>query len=434
MKNIFKNLNFAGIDKIAFLALLLITILAAKMLVSVRTKIELSKPIVLAGTGLAVSLPQGPSWQSDSQWNYNNTSYVLIAGKTTTATTFICHLANFQDSPEQYLNNKFSRLGITNKGEFSLGDKKFHWVQFETMERFLSPQKTIQSQRVYRIIAMGNLNLSRQLEIRVESFEGSETISRIFAALQKGLAYNDDPQMIDGINFSSDFSNRISAEPVVRQNSQYLTMDSSGKPVGFYLEKLSHLASENTAITSFEYMNDQNAGNTKVEELTFSADLQSFSIKSKFEYQQNARQEFYEILYNHPVLQLQAFTLAEPITLSLPVPPIPEYFYQIIAKSFQHSDSQSIILDILDSRGRIVPTIFEKQPQDHNSPNTVIILRSLDDQQTVNHIILDANGSMIKLINLSSGYESTPAEKSEIEKLFPMWYELIQSYNSKQRI
>jgi hypothetical protein len=181
-------------------------------------------------------------------------------------------------------------------------------------------------------------------------------------------------------------------------------------------------------------MNDQNAGNTKVEELTFSADLQSFSIKSKFEYQQNARQEFYEILYNHPVLQLQAFTLAEPITLSLPVPPIPEYFYQIIAKSFQHSDSQSIILDILDSRGRIVPTIFEKQPQDHNSPNTVIILRSLDDQQTVNHIILDANGSMIKLINLSSGYESTPAEKSEIEKLFPMWYELIQSYNSKQRI
>ena len=432
MKNIFKNLGFAGIDKIAFLALLLIAILAARMLVSVRTKIELSKPIALAGTGLAVSLPKGQSWQSDSQWNYNNTSYVIVAGKTTAAATFICHLANFQDSPEQYLENKFRQLEIYDKGEFSLGDKKVHWVQFANLERFLSPQKTIQYQKIYRIIALGNLNLSRQLEIRVESFDSSDSVSRIFAAIQKGLTYNDDPQLIEGINFSGHFSSQISAEPVVRQNSRYITKDSSGNPIGFYLEKLSHPAAENTTITSFEYIDNQNDGNTKIEELTFPADLQSFSIKSKFEHQRDTRSEFYEIQYNHPVLQLHGITLAEPINLSVPVPPIPEYFYQIIAESFYRGNSESMIVDILDSRGRIVPTIFEKQPKDPNSLTRTIILRSLDNQQTINHIILDSTGAMIKLVNLSSGYESTPAENGEIEKLFPMWYEVIQSYNSKK--
>lgn len=434
MKNTFKNRGFAGMDKIAFLALLLITILAAKMLVSVRTKIELSKPIVLAGTGLAVSIPQGQSWQSDSQWFYNSASYVLVAARPTTTTTFICHLANFQDSPEKYLEEKFSQLKINDKGEFPLGDKKFNWVSFVTLERFLSPQKTIQYQRVYRIIALGNLNLSRQLEIRVESFEGSETVTRIFAALQKGLTYNDDPQLSEGIKFSSNFSGQIPAEPIVRQNSRYITKDSSGKPVGFYLEKISYPAAKNTTVTSFEYIDDQNAGNTQAAELTFSSDLKSFSIKSRFEYQRSAKQEFYEIQYNHPIMQLQGLILDEPIKLSLPVPPIPEYFYQIIAKSFLHSNSPSIILDILDSRGRIVPTIFEKQPQDPNSHNSVIILRSLDDQKTVNHLILDSNGSIIKLMNLTGGYESAPDENGEIEKLFPMWQDVIQSYNSQNKI
>jgi hypothetical protein len=129
---------------------------------------------------------------------------------------------------------------------------------------------------------------------------------------------------------------------------------------------------------------------------------------------------------------LHGITLAEPINLSLPVPPIPEYFYQIIAKSFHRGTGRSMIVDFLDSRGRIVPTIFEKQPQDPNNPNSTIILRSLDNQQTINHIILDSAGAMIKLINLSSGYESTPAENGEIEKLFPMWYEAIKSYNFKK--
>lgn len=427
MNNIFKNLKLAGMDKIAFLAIFIIALVAADMLVSVRTRVELSKPIVLAGTGLSVSPPQGPSWQSDYQWHYGNSSYVLSAGKETTSVIFVCHLANFQESPEQYLDKKFSQFGISDKGEFSLGDKKLHWVKFATLETFLSPQKVLQSKKVYRIIAFGNLNAARQLEIRVESFDGFETVSRNFTALQKGLMYNDDPQLIDGINFSGNFLKSTPAEPVVLQDSLYITKDSSGKPVGFSLEKQSHSA-ESTTITSFEYINDQNAGSTKTAELTFPGNLQSFSIKSKFEYQGNSRQEFYEIQYNHPIMELRSMGLAEPVSLSLSVPPIPEYFYQIVAELFQHDKGQSMIVDILDYRGRIVPTLFAKQPQDPNSTNSVIILQSLDGQQTVNHIILDSDGKMIKLINLSSGSESAPAESGEIKKLFPMWSEVIRSY------
>jgi len=72
------TLRKLGGDKIALLGLFVAALLAARLIVGLRSALVLSEPIPLPGTGgLAISVPMGNGWQSRQRWDHEGNAFVL---------------------------------------------------------------------------------------------------------------------------------------------------------------------------------------------------------------------------------------------------------------------------------------------------------------------------------------------------------------------
>ena len=76
MTKTFDTKKFAA-DKIAFLGLLIVSLLIARLIIVSRTAIVLSEPIVLEHSGLSISIPTGRGWRSENRWLYQEDSFTL---------------------------------------------------------------------------------------------------------------------------------------------------------------------------------------------------------------------------------------------------------------------------------------------------------------------------------------------------------------------
>ena len=76
-----------GGDKIALLGLFVVALLAARLVVGLRSALVLSEPIRLPRAGLSVSVPMGNGWQSDGKWDDRDvlSSFFFLGGSQPTA-------------------------------------------------------------------------------------------------------------------------------------------------------------------------------------------------------------------------------------------------------------------------------------------------------------------------------------------------------------
>lgn len=64
------NSKNIGTDKIVLLGLFILSLLTAKLIVTVKSRLIFSDPIELANTGLSISIPTGNGWTGQKQWQY----------------------------------------------------------------------------------------------------------------------------------------------------------------------------------------------------------------------------------------------------------------------------------------------------------------------------------------------------------------------------
>ncbi len=66
-----------GGDKIALLVLFALSLLAARFVVALKSKIAFSAPIPLPRTGLSVSVPTGKGWRGQGRWVRQGNAFIL---------------------------------------------------------------------------------------------------------------------------------------------------------------------------------------------------------------------------------------------------------------------------------------------------------------------------------------------------------------------
>ncbi len=66
-----------GGDKIALLGLFVASLLAARLVVGIKSAIVLSAPIPLPRTGLSASVPRGNGWESRARWARDGGTFIL---------------------------------------------------------------------------------------------------------------------------------------------------------------------------------------------------------------------------------------------------------------------------------------------------------------------------------------------------------------------
>ncbi|UCE99110.1 MAG: hypothetical protein JSV82_07995 [Planctomycetota bacterium] len=124
-----------GADKIAFLGLLLVALLLARLIIASKSTIALSKPLVLNYSGLSVSIPAGNGWKSEKRWIYHKNAFTLTAffdsGSGSMAAVARCRylLAPTTAAVDTLFNEKAATIGgsIANQGQIpvDISDYRF---------------------------------------------------------------------------------------------------------------------------------------------------------------------------------------------------------------------------------------------------------------------------------------------------------------------
>jgi len=176
-----------GGDKIALLGLFILALLIAHFIVASKSALVLSEPIILAHTGLSVSMPTGNGWESEKQWQYQGNAFSvssnLTLGSNKPAAWAHCRylLAVQTGSPQIRFEQKASELnGEIVKTDRTITDTLiFNWVLIEKPQTPLS-----------FIFGTAELPNNCQLDIEVYQIMGdAEMAERTFKGIVKSLSF-----------------------------------------------------------------------------------------------------------------------------------------------------------------------------------------------------------------------------------------------------
>ncbi len=434
-------LSKKGADKVAMFLLLLAMVAAAYILVEKRSKVELGTPVELEQAGLSVRPPQGELWQCENQWKYSNFYFQLLCRKVNpnqkggTVITYRYNLYGSEKKGAEQLQEDYSEYGILRKGAFG-DDPEISWVSFMTKQPFIVRGNRVQYQTVNRVAALADLGQSRQLEIMIETTGSIESAQNLIKAISKGVTYCQRAEIERGIEFTDNFlrSNFVNNPGSGRV---FLIKDSNDNPLGFSLEsrKMSTLNQERSIfIKSYDFVSS-NIPYTNASTLNYVDGFKKFEMTGRRERQTGQEVYIHEISYDHPKLTLTALgtqneALKDDQSVSLDIWNrfIADQFFVEAGKFFCGNMTEPIVVDFFEAQGKLVPTRMEKLDEQANG--CVLRMSSLDQSNSVNHVYYDRYGNFVELINVTLNYKIELSNKREIEKLFPMWDQLIESYDT----
>jgi hypothetical protein len=125
-----------GLDKLAFLGLLVVGLFAASILCMTRRPEALSPPILLSELGVAVSLPDGKGWHSEDQWSHDDdgfsvsSEFVSRSGGTAALATCRCLPPSSARTPEVWFGRVASLAGgnVRQAGRLAFGNAQVAWA------------------------------------------------------------------------------------------------------------------------------------------------------------------------------------------------------------------------------------------------------------------------------------------------------------------
>jgi len=339
-----------------------------------------SEPIGLSHTGLSVSMPSGNGWQAGEQWEYRENTFILSAvflpvSRKPAATVQCRYLlaAPQTDTDIQFqqwadaLDGEIAQTGLLEAGTLAV-----HWVHIKEREA----QRTV-------FFATVQLPNGRQFEIELHEATGDTDRARnVFMGVAESLKFEDVPLLAAGGRVVAQIKNRGLSELLHRPTEKksdkgatgrefFLIKDASKQPIGFTMD-----------VFSFP----QRASKTSDDSTVSSVDVQIESIlyvRGKYPQEQasifkcnNSLDEFF---WKNEGRSLAGATAAEitarqtgvmTVTLLAPRPyrrdyqlgpaAIPDFFFDHLLSQMLDGDYQEIIADLIDTQGKIIPTLISK--------------------------------------------------------------------------
>jgi len=135
-----------GGDKIAFLALFVLSLVTARVVVGLKSTIVLSDPIALEGAGISVAVPVGNGWQSREQWVPDGDGHVVSSrfppgpGEATARVICRYHPEIGANSPRMLFEQKAAKLNgvIVSIDQIVADSLIFNWAQIKGQESALT--------------------------------------------------------------------------------------------------------------------------------------------------------------------------------------------------------------------------------------------------------------------------------------------------------
>ncbi|MCK4753214.1 MAG: hypothetical protein KAS75_07190 [Planctomycetes bacterium] len=349
-------------DKIAFLAILIITLLLAQLIIVSKSGVSLSKPIILDGTGLSVPVPAGGGWQSVYKWEYNDNAFTLssiFVPYSTTATT-LAYCKYLLAPTAESLDARFEQKALAVEGQIAkTGTTNTDYLSIDWV--YIKREKPLFD------LFFGTVKLpnNRQLDIEVHQTTGDTALAeRTFEAIVENLRFEDNQLLEAGSEIIAGIKGRGLDSLLKNQSPQrfFLIKDARKHIIGFLTETLTELSQEsrlNIRVTSFYYLRDRRP----VEQVT---SFQSNTAYDEFIWKSETanrigRTKTEVTLDKTGIMTVRNFGVgAEDENFPLGGAAVPEILLDFVFSQMFQSSREKFIIDIIQPDGTITPALISK--------------------------------------------------------------------------
>jgi hypothetical protein len=367
-----KETNNIGYDKIALLGLFIAALLSARLVVLFKSRIAFSKPVPLSRTGLSVSIPNGHSWQSDKQWNYQENFFTISSlfplgsDKPTTWANCRYLLSAETTTPQMRFERTASEINaaIVETRQTHVDGITIDWARIDKPEFAFT-------------VFYGTARLpdNRQLDIEVRHVASDGGFAeQVFRGMIKSLKFEDNELLKAGAEIVTEIKSRGLAGFLENQNNQafFLVKDAAERTIGFSMDVLVDSGIDSTPVgvpktATDAKQNIQSAG------LYYMRGQNSFEQATSFQCSNNLDEFIYRSELNARIGRSGTETIqkttgeitvrkfqAQPDEKTYRLNPvaIPDIFLDQLLLQMLESNKKEIIVDFIEANGKIIPTLI----------------------------------------------------------------------------
>ena len=412
---------------IALPALLVISLLAARLVMQSKTGIRMSAPIELNRSGLSVSMPSGNGWQCKEKWSFENSffniSSVFAVSGLNDRSYAQCRylLAAGEETPAERLDQEYSGKKLVATGQSTEGNLTANWATINT------------DSGVEIILGVCELADGRQLEIEVLQIESEQNTAKdIFEKIFKSIRFSDNGLLRAGARLISDIRNE--GLDIAHDNdssaSFFTIANAHNKIIGFTMDAMALVRTDaNTTINAADYYYLR--GTVSDEQVSYfrgDTDLRQFNWR--VETNSRTGRKGIEMTADSGMLTVRRLRAGSPFDkrtgkgtgeYELGETAVPDIVLDPILAKALDINEQAVIIDIIRSDGAVMPVYIEKSPpsKDRTDSNSVR-LEWLDGRNYWQQIYYDSSKKPEKImLGQETTYTLNVSDANEITKLFP---------------
>lgn len=437
-----EKLRRFGLDKLAFLALLLLGLLLARIFISARSSFELSQSIGLKGTGLEVSLPASDNWKRlSNDFKFEDNEFRFTAVMQISSDSAITALWRYSLIPVKIESlERFNEIAASLEGHIeSSGTDAFGQFTFDYAK--------IDSEKAIIFVGTTVLPNGRILTLEIgQRGAGVELAEKVFKALLASVKFNPDNSFAKGVKFLKEFKTSflpdLPESELASQNVSdfFRIKDAGGNSIGFTTDTLSYVAeaNDNLPLVSASLLFLSPSYNTLTEQMIFRSDI----TLSKFDWMikqshllTNRHQSIHIQLGENGFLTIEKSGKISQIPFTDVM--IPDTLLDLAVASFLKSDYDTIYIEALLSDGRISPVILSriKSTQTAALPERSAAQADFFGAITANQkMYFDGRGRLVSAdVQGGLSYRLERTTRAAILIDFPQWIDKIQQIEQYQK-
>lgn len=358
------SLKKYALDKVVLLGIFVFGLLVAWFIVAWRSRVVLSEPVELNYAGLSVSIPKGNGWQSRAAWRYQDDSFILsslLGADPDRATAWLwCRylLASSRSSSQEQFGQKADKFSghITQVGRIQAGAVIINWVHISAV-----------SKRLHIFFGTTELPYGRTIDIEVHQLGGADLAQRVFKSVAHSVKFTDNLLLAGASRIVEAVKDKGLDYYIRPENKKnfFLVKDSEMKVVGFSADMVAVSGGDEAEriirVADFSYVHSRWGYSGRHSVFESDARFGRFAWKSDTTGPAGLLSRSVRItLAEDGIINVtRAGSLLEKKYVPS-VPAAPAIIIEPIIIEFLDSGGEQIILDIIFSSGKIVPTLLSK--------------------------------------------------------------------------
>jgi len=425
-------------EKIALPVILVISLLAARLVVGLRSAIRLSAPLELSRSGLSVSMPLGNGWQCEEKWRYGDAGFTVSSAFSVTQSSrgginqayARCHylLAPQVGTLQERVKREAADLGgeAVETGQVTVGSLVVDWARIKADAGERGPFEII--------FGVCPLAAGRQLEIEVIQTEEEQGLAQqVFDKIVKGIRFSDNGLLQAGARIVSEVRgaglNGILASDG-RSISLFIIADARGQAIGFTMDAMATAQTDtNTTVkaANYLYMREPMA-DEQVEFFRCDGAFEQFTWR--VESNSRAGSKGIEMEGEAGVLVVRHLTSTSSVEsradsdenrYTLGGAAVPDIIIDPVLTKMLDGDRQAIVIDVIRSDGTITPVYVEKMaPAKGETDSNAVRVEWLDGRGLWQQVYYDGSKKPVRMvIGREDTYMLNRADANEIAETFP---------------